>query len=156
LILAELGCNITPLFDGLIKVDLETGNTLTHEFGPDRLGGEAAFVPRADPIQVPGNGFEEILDRLPSYILDFLPPGASPRPHGAFEGHFVEGEGLGIGAARDEDEGWLVVHVWDEALQQSEVLVIDAKDFEGPPVARVVLPCRVPYGFHGTFVPSKE
>uniref|UniRef100_A0A0D3H551 Uncharacterized protein n=1 Tax=Oryza barthii TaxID=65489 RepID=A0A0D3H551_9ORYZ len=33
----------------------------------------------------------------------------------------------------------------------AEVHIIDAQTFEGAPVAKIVLPQRVPYGFHGTF-----
>eukprot|EP00897_Mesotaenium_endlicherianum_P005145 jgi/Mesen1/4659/ME000241S03694 len=53
-----------------------------------------------------------------------------------------------------EDDGWLLVHVWDEDEQQSELLVIDARNFEAPPVATVLMPRRVPFGFHGIFVPA--
>jgi carotenoid cleavage dioxygenase-like enzyme len=35
-----------PLFDGLIKYDLSTGKSQTHEFGKGRYGGEAVFAPR--------------------------------------------------------------------------------------------------------------
>jgi hypothetical protein len=32
------------------------------------------------------------------------------------------------------------------------VRVIDAQNFAAPPVARVELPQRVPFGFHGNFI----
>ncbi|GAQ82661.1 hypothetical protein KFL_001190040 [Klebsormidium nitens] len=153
----DFGCTLTPLFDALVKIDFETGSVQTHEFGPGILGGEAAFVPRASPVRTAG--FEEILDQLPSYLLDFLPPGAFSQAQNEWASSLTEHPGGSPGAGGspgDEDEGWLVVHVWDEALRQSEVLVIDAKDFEGPVLARVVLPRRVPYGFHGTFLPEEE
>ena len=35
----------------------------------------------------------------------------------------------------------------------AQLLVIDATDISAGPVARVMLPLRVPYGFHGTWVP---
>jgi carotenoid cleavage dioxygenase len=51
-----------------------------------------------------------------------------------------------------EDDGWLVSFVHDEAEQRSEVVVLDASDLAAGPVARVLLPARVPIGFHATWV----
>lgn len=34
-----------------------------------------------------------------------------------------------------------------------QVYIIDAKDFESEPIAIIILPSRVPYGFHGAFMP---
>lgn len=91
-----------PVFDGLIKYDLETGRSQTHEFGRGRFGGDSAFAAR---------------------------PGA-----------------------RTEDEGWLLTMVWDAVAKQSELLVIDAQNFSADPVARILMPQRVPYGFHATWI----
>ena len=57
-------------------------------------------------------------------------------------------------AARAEDDGWLVTYVHDEGDGTSELIVIEAGDFDAPPVARVLIPARVPYGFHGSWVPG--
>ena len=51
-----------------------------------------------------------------------------------------------------EDDGWLVSFVHDETEQRSEVVVLDASDLAAGPVARVLLPARVPIGFHATWV----
>ncbi len=56
--------------------------------------------------------------------------------------------------ATAEDDGYLVMLVWNPKDQRSEVQVFDARGArlaEGP-VARVLLPRRVPHGFHATFV----
>ena len=37
-------------------------------------------------------------------------------------------------------------------LDRSELLVLDATNLGAKPVARVVLPQRVPFGFHGLWV----
>jgi carotenoid cleavage dioxygenase-like enzyme len=50
-----------------------------------------------------------------------------------------------------EDEGWVLVLAHDEAEGRTELRIIDARDFAGPPVARVLLPQRVPYGAHGSW-----
>ncbi|VAI17417.1 unnamed protein product [Triticum turgidum subsp. durum] len=39
-----------------------------------------------------------------------------------------------------------------EEREDTEVHIIDTQKFEGAPVAKITLPQRVPYGFHGTFV----
>ena len=36
----------------------------------------------------------------------------------------------------------------------TELRVIEAQDFAAEPVARVVLPQRVPYGAHGSWLPT--
>ncbi|CAI0441365.1 unnamed protein product [Linum tenue] len=56
-------------------------------------------------------------------------------------------------AACEEDDGWIVAFVHNEDTDTSKVYIIDAKKFSSQPVAKITLPCRVPYGFHGAFVP---
>ncbi|CAL5044430.1 unnamed protein product [Urochloa decumbens] len=51
----------------------------------------------------------------------------------------------------DEDDGWVVTYVHDEGTNISEVHIIDAKRFTEEPVAKITLPQRVPYGFHGNY-----
>ncbi|MCL6753876.1 carotenoid oxygenase family protein [Nostoc sp. CCCryo 231-06] len=51
-----------------------------------------------------------------------------------------------------EDDGWLMTFVHDENSNTSELLVVNAQDVTAEPVARVIIPQRVPYGFHGTWV----
>ena len=56
------------------------------------------------------------------------------------------------GPDADEDEGWVLVYATDEAEGVTELRVIEAQDFTAEPVARVVLPQRVPYGAHGSWL----
>ena len=42
--------------------------------------------------------------------------------------------------------------VHDEAENQSECLILDAQDIETGPVATIMMPFRVPYGFHAGWV----
>lgn len=58
--------------------------------------------------------------------------------------------------ARAEDEGWLLSYVYDQNTNKSDVVILDAQDFEGAPVATVHLPVRVPYGFHGNWVSDAD
>ncbi|MDZ8189292.1 MAG: carotenoid oxygenase family protein [Nostoc sp. ChiSLP02] len=91
-----------PLFEGIIKYDLSSGNSQIHEYGKGRYGGEAVFAPR---------------------------PGATA-----------------------EDDGWLMTFVHDENSNTSELVVVNAQDVTAEPVARIIIPQRVPYGFHGAWV----
>ncbi|MBV8559054.1 MAG: carotenoid oxygenase family protein [Planctomycetaceae bacterium] len=56
--------------------------------------------------------------------------------------------------ARAEDDGWILSYVYDAGRDQSDVVILDARDFGGDPVATIRLPVRVPYGFHGGWVPD--
>ncbi|KAI6682288.1 hypothetical protein NL676_036169 [Syzygium grande] len=51
-----------------------------------------------------------------------------------------------------EDSSWIVAWVHNEETDVSRVHMIDVQKFEGEPVAKITLPQRVPYGFHGTFI----
>ncbi len=53
-----------------------------------------------------------------------------------------------------EDEGWVLSVVYDAARDASDLVILDATSFAGPPVATVHLPARVPFGFHGSWIPS--
>jgi carotenoid cleavage dioxygenase len=41
--------------------------------------------------------------------------------------------------------------VSDRATEQSELVILDARDVEGDPVARVKMAARVPIGFHANW-----
>lgn len=55
-----------------------------------------------------------------------------------------------------EDDGWLLTLVHDLGAGTAEFVVLDAQDFARGYVARVVLPQRVPFGFHGNWVGDNE
>jgi carotenoid cleavage dioxygenase len=57
-------------------------------------------------------------------------------------------------ADASEDEGWVMSFVYDRARDASALVVLDAASFDGPPVATVALPQRVPFGFHGNWIPD--
>lgn len=52
-----------------------------------------------------------------------------------------------------EDEGWLMGYVYDATRDASDLVIVDAHDFDTP-VATVHLPARVPQGFHGNWIPD--
>ena len=50
-----------------------------------------------------------------------------------------------------EDDGWLLSFVTDRAADTTDLVVLDAQDVSGEPVARVHIPRRVPIGFHANW-----
>ncbi len=72
---------------------------------------------------------------------------------GRFPGEFVfvpEHDGAG------EDEGWVIGIAHDAATDRSDLVICDASSPDAAPVARVHLPRRVPYGFHGSWIDDRE
>jgi carotenoid cleavage dioxygenase len=93
---------------------------------------------------------DHVLQRFSALRKYDLSTGRSERhdfPTGVYgsEPAFAPREG-----ASDEDDGYVVSFVTSGA-GASEVHVLDARNFAAPPLARVMLPQRVPAGFHGTW-----
>lgn len=65
------------------------------------------------------------------------------------EGVFVPREN-----ADAEDDGWVMAYAWDSDTNAGSVVIVDAQDFTAPPVTTIALPQRVPYGFHGNWIPD--
>jgi carotenoid cleavage dioxygenase len=57
----------------------------------------------------------------------------------------------GSGTA-DESNGYYLGYVYDPQRDGSDLVILDASDFAGRPVATIHLPQRVPYGFHGNWI----
>ena len=68
----------------------------------------------------------------------------------ATEPYFVPGDAND----RADDAGWVLSFIHDDAIDETVLAVFDATAMEKGPVAEVVMPRRVPYGFHATFIPD--
>ncbi len=55
---------------------------------------------------------------------------------------------------RSDDEGWVLSVVYDASRDSSYVVILDASSFGSAPEAVIHLPCRVPFGFHGSWIPA--
>ena len=55
-----------------------------------------------------------------------------------------------------EDDGWVLAYVYDKATDRSQLVILDATEFDKEPVARIHLPGRVPAGFHGSWLPDVD
>jgi carotenoid cleavage dioxygenase len=52
-----------------------------------------------------------------------------------------------------EDDGYVMAYVYDAHRDRSDVVIWSAQDFSAQPLATIELPVRVPFGFHGDWVP---
>ncbi|KAH1253044.1 Carotenoid 9,10(9',10')-cleavage dioxygenase 1 [Glycine max] len=108
-------------------------------------------------------GYTQVVDPAASYAADIPKYGALAKlylrePCSEFQrfernvfctgSAFVPKEG-GI----EEDDGWIITFVHNEDTGISQVHIIDTKKFSGEAVAKITMPFRVPYGFHGAFMP---
>ena len=53
-----------------------------------------------------------------------------------------------------EDDGVVMSYVYDRSTDRSDVVILPAQDFTGQPAATIHLPERVPFGFHGNWIPT--
>ncbi|HXQ21167.1 MAG TPA: carotenoid oxygenase family protein [Candidatus Acidoferrales bacterium] len=64
----------------------------------------------------------------------------------------AEGAFVPAGGSAGEDEGYVLLYVYDAARNASDLVILDAARFAGRPVATIHLPQRVPFGFHGNWI----
>ena len=110
---------------------------LKHRYGwgvAPRGGGAGAIVD-------PGNVVKWDFQTGEQQTYDFGP--------NSFPGEFVF---VQDDDASGEDEGWVVGLVYDAADDSSDLVILDGSAPGTDPVARVHLPQRVPFGFHGSWV----
>jgi len=76
---------------------------------------------------------------------------------GRSAGEFVfvaDPEATGGPGGSNEGEGWLMGYVFNAITGRSELVVLDATNVAGDPVAIVDIPVRIPAGFHGNWIPD--
>ena len=69
----------------------------------------------------------------------------------------LAGEGVFVPKpdAQFEDDGYLVSFVYNAAEDTSELVLVDCHEFQETVVARVIIPQRIPFGFHGMWLDDK-
>ncbi|CAI5510527.1 unnamed protein product [Closterium sp. Naga37s-1] len=127
-----------PSFNAIMKHDFQLGTYQVHTLPPGRFCGEPVFAPRHHFQSSSRSQSGEARSDEVGMGRDVVGLGA---------------DAVGMGA-EEEDDGWVLAHVWDEEEMRSEVIVLDAMNLDKQPLARIILPKRVPYGFHGTFLPD--
>ncbi|MCX8071292.1 MAG: carotenoid oxygenase family protein [Candidatus Binatia bacterium] len=63
------------------------------------------------------------------------------------------GEAFFVPGGAGEGEGWLLSFVHDHWKEETVLAVFDAQRVDAGPIAEIVMPRRVPYGFHGVWIP---
>ncbi|MEM9535900.1 MAG: carotenoid oxygenase family protein [Cyanobacteria bacterium P01_E01_bin.45] len=53
-----------------------------------------------------------------------------------------------------EDDGWLLLLIFDADRDRTDIVILDARDMNGQPEAILHLKHHIPYGLHGTFTPE--
>lgn len=148
-----------PFGDSLATLDRWTVNPMTRQVAEQRIDDRALEFPRCNPVNnskpyrygysvaVEGTGFPRI-NKHDLSTGETIQYNLGAGRHGA-EPYFVQRAG-----ATAEDDGYLLSFVYDEGRNKSELLILDAQDFSRQAIARVLLPARVPYGFHGSWNPD--
>jgi carotenoid cleavage dioxygenase len=146
-----------PFGDSLATLDRWTVNPTTRKVTEERIDDRGQEFPRCHPglnskpyrygyaVAVEPGAFPRILkhDMTTGTTQEFdLGPG---RHSG--EPFFIPREN-----AQSEDDGYLMSYVYDQGRNNSELLILDARDPAAKPLAQVLLPARVPYGFHGSWI----
>ncbi len=144
-------------------IDFTTGKVTEQ-----RLDDRVVEFPKADPRYL-GRAHRTSF-AVQSPVLSTFNPGPK-RPSGLvrYDGdrratswdapaHLFPDEGFFVpaGPHAAEGEGWLLSLVYDATTQRSDLIILDAEALDDGPQARVHLPDRVPFGFHGWYVPSAQ
>jgi carotenoid cleavage dioxygenase len=147
-----------PFGDHIATLDRWTVNPRTRQVAETRIDDRGLEFPRCHPALSGkpyryGYSVATTGDAFPAINKHDLVTGEcsrhdlGPGRHGA-EPYFVPR------SADSEDDGYLMSYVFDASRGASELLILDARDLQRDPLARVLLPARVPYGFHGAWVPD--
>jgi carotenoid cleavage dioxygenase len=82
----------------------------------------------------------------------------SVQRHRLSPGRSVAGEAVFVPRSPDspEEAGYLLCFIHDEVEARSEFAVFDACALEAGPIAQVLIPQRVPYGFHAIWVAHRS
>lgn len=57
--------------------------------------------------------------------------------------------------SESEDHGWIMNIWYDPRRNTSQMIIFDAQNFDGEPLARITLDHRIPLGFHGNWIEDK-
>jgi carotenoid cleavage dioxygenase len=160
-------CRYASMFDEsttgpehLPTLDRWTIDPVSRRVREERVDGRAQEFPRVDPSRVglPHRyaytvGFSSGFEAGPAtYRHDLVTGRVEAHDHGPGR-HAAELVPIRRVGGGDGDD-WVMTYVYDAGTDRSELVVLDGTAFTDAPIARVLLPTRVPYGFHGDWIPD--
>lgn len=136
------------------------GGRYSYLMASDREGQD---LPYRDVVKVRGSnthtqqsGFD--CSHIPRTCMQFDAKGQSRQvwySHGCIgEAVFVPRLGWKAATKGKEDDGYVITQLYVPDKHVTEFVVLNAKDLESGPIARVCLKHHIPYGFHGNFTPQ--
>ena len=136
------------------RFDLDTGSVSERQ-----IDDRASEFPRVPDTEVGlrnrfGYTMSMSTDGLTGEIFKYdLADGGSRTAHQFPDGQ-TSGEPVFVPAdgATSADDGYLMSFVHDITTDRSHLTILDASDMAADPVAQVMLPRRVPAGFHGSWI----
>lgn len=57
--------------------------------------------------------------------------------------------------SKNEDDGYVMLFTHNNATNVSEFVILNARHIKDEPVARIIIPRRVPFGLHGSWMPDE-
>ena len=150
-----------PFGDSMPRLDRWAVNPRTRTVSETVVYEEPVEFPRCHPglVTKPYRwGYTVASDgpRFPAIVKHDMQSGAVERFHFGAGRHGAEPVFVPRDGSVEEDDGYLLTFVYDEASDTSEFVVLDARELTRPALATVKLPARVPYGFHGSWIPDSE
>ena len=162
----------STMFDGPSSGPWASGTSSLHRWRIDTAGGRVGEEPLDDLDEEFPRPDERLTGRRHRYGYSAVRlGGGTDDDHGGVVKHDLDRgthEILDLGrrsgpnefvfVPRDgstaEDDGWLVGFTYVDDEDRSDLVIVAADDLTGGPVARVHLPQRVPFGFHGNWIPT--
>jgi carotenoid cleavage dioxygenase-like enzyme len=68
---------------------------------------------------------------------------------------YSKGDHHGWNTRFENNDRYVMTYVFNVERNAGDVVILSAQDFAGPPFAVVELPVRVPFRFHGGWVPDQ-
>jgi carotenoid cleavage dioxygenase len=134
-----------------------TADLATGTVREEQLDDRAAEFPRVDD-RLAGRRSRYghlVTSEGPSSLLRYdLATGAVAR-HDFGRGRHAAEASFAPADDRPGGPGWLMTYVYDAATDTSDLVILDADELSAPPAATIHLPRRVPYGFHGNWLPHE-
>ena len=150
-----------PFGDSLPRMDRWTINPVSRTVSEEIVDERPQEFPRCHP-GLNGKpyryGYSVAVDsnyEFPAFYKHDLQKGiATEIPMGA-DRHGAEPVFVPRASAQSEDDGYLMTYVYDKSRNASDLVIFDAQDTDRGPVSSIHLPVRVPYGFHGNWIPDR-